>query len=427
MARIILALLLPLAGFAQSPPDDNFKAAGVCARCHVISVVEWGISKHQKASTGCTSCHGDSKAHVIDERNNAKPDRVPTGAAIAALCADCHKDGCPKSGRKAACQDCHHVHALVDPSKPVAAPARDERIEKLAARDREFSRLMGQGDGFLKAEQWKQALPVLKSALALKPYNLEAICKWKLCERRLKPGLPGFEAASPELDGTTGLPRSVQVAGTGIRMLLVPGGEFDMGSERFAAAQPVHTVRVREFYLGQYEVTQAEWQALMGSNPSACQGSRFPEAARMPVEQVSWEDAQAFVRKLNAKVEGGGFRLPTEAEWEFAARTGGAAPDTCSPGQRAPRPAGSGHPDSRGFYDLLGNVWEWCSSLDRAYPFDPADGRESATAPGLRILRGGGFTGPADELDPYMRHGERPTRRLRYNGLRLARDVPDPR
>jgi formylglycine-generating enzyme required for sulfatase activity len=145
------------------------------------------------------------------------------------------------------------------------------------------------------------------------------------------------------------------------------------------------------------------------------------------VEQVSWVDAQAFIRKLNEKVPGGGFRLPTEAEWEFAARTGGAVPGPTVPGQSSPHPVGKGQPDKLGLYDMLGNVWEWCSSLERPYPFGAADGRESATAPGLRILRGGGFADPQDLLDPAFRHAERPDRRLHYNGLRLARDVPEPR
>ena len=165
----------------------------------------------------------------------------------------------------------------------------------------------------------------------------------------------------------------------------------------------------------------------MGSNPSAYQGEKFPSSAGMPVEQVSWEDAQAFLKRLNEKVPGGGFRLPTEAEWEFAARTGGAEPEPAAPGQTSPRPAGKGRQNTLGLHDMLGNVWEWCSSLDRPYPFDAADGRESATAPGPRILRGGGFADPQDILDPAFRHTERPDRRLQYNGLRLARDVPEPR
>ena len=164
------------------------------------------------------------------------------------------------------------------------------------------------------------------------------------------------------------------------------------------------------------------------------------DADRMPVNQVSWEDAQSFVRKLNERVAGGGFRLPTEAEWEFAARAGEPVirlgpcargvvqpvpgsvygPDKGS----APLPVGSKQPNRLGLFDMQGNVWEWCSSLYLPYPYDASDGRESPTAPGLRVLRGGAFADTADYLDPAFRHGERPQRRLPWNGLRIARNVP---
>jgi len=85
----------------------------------------------------------------------------------------------------------------------------------------------------------------------------------------------------------------------------------------------------------------------------------------------------------------------------------------------------SGQPDKLGLFDMLGNVWERCSSLNRPYPFDAADGREAPAAPGLRILRGGGYVDMADLLDAALRHAERPNRRLPWNGLRLARSVPE--
>jgi formylglycine-generating enzyme required for sulfatase activity len=424
----VVAVVLPQAGFAQGAAgQEPFQEAGVCARCHVISVVEWGMSGHRKASTGCTSCHGASLGHIQDERNNVKPDRIAHGNAIGGICADCHKDGCPKSGQKAGCADCHHFHALVDPRKPASAALPDSRAGESTAPSQQFTKLMAEGENLAKSEQWEQARAAFESALQQKPGDVAAVEKVKLCRRRLNPDLPGFEIAAKQFDSATGLARKMRVSGLGIPMVLVPGGEFEMGSERFPGSKPVHTVRVRPLYLGEFEVSQAEWKSVMGSNPSTHQGEKFPQASTMPVESISWEDAQAFVRKLNEKVPSGGFRLPTEAEWEFAARTGGAEPEPAAPGSNAPRPVGKGHANSLGLYDMLGNVWEWCSSLDRPYPFDPADGREFASGTGLRVLRGGGFVDPADLLDPSLRHGERPGRQLPYNGLRLARDIPDPR
>jgi hypothetical protein len=130
MARMMAAAFLLAAAMVpawpQAATDVQLKQAGVCARCHVISVVEWGISGHQKAGTDCIACHGPSLGHVRDERNNIKPDRIPHAAAIAGLCATCHAAGCPKSKRTDACQTCHHVHALVDPNKPPSS--QDERL-----------------------------------------------------------------------------------------------------------------------------------------------------------------------------------------------------------------------------------------------------------------------------------------------------------
>jgi formylglycine-generating enzyme required for sulfatase activity len=435
MGRIVIAAILFLTGFSsawsQSQIDQELKEAGVCARCHVVSVVEWGMSAHRKAATNCVACHGASRGHVVDERDNVKPDRIPHGAAIAALCAACHNAGCPHTSRTADCQTCHHVHALLDPNKPPSS--KDDRLAQLTLKWQAADRHVEEGERLFKAEQWEKARSEFQAALRDQPDNRIAAERLKVCERRLKPGLPGFETVSKAWDTHTGLPVEVRVAGLGIALVLVPGGEMDIGSDRFAGARPVHTVRVEPFYLGKFEVTQAEWKALMGSNPSAHQGKDVANPDRMPVEQVSWEDAQTFVRKLNERVAGGGFRLPTEAEWEFAARVGKSssaeelasvawfnAPEQSS----APLPVGSKQPNKLGLFDMQGNVWEWCSSVYLPYPYDATDGRESPTAPGLRVLRGGGFADTADLLDPAMRHGERPQQRFPWNGIRIARSAP---
>jgi formylglycine-generating enzyme required for sulfatase activity len=433
MARMMAAAFLLAAAMVpawpQAATDVQLKQAGVCARCHVISVVEWGISGHQKAGTDCIACHGPSVGHVRDERNNIKPDRLPRAAAIAGLCATCHAAGCPKSKRTDACQTCHHVHALLDPNKPPSS--QDERLDQLTRSSQVAVRHVGEGQRLVKLEHWQQAREEFQAALKEEPGNQVAARLLQVCERRLAPAMAGFEIAGKDWDAGTGLAREARVAELGIRMVLIPGGDADIGSERFAGAKPVHTVHVEAFYLGKYEVTRAEWKALMGTDPSAQTSSA--DADRLPVDHVSWEDAQAFVSKLNQRVAGGGFRLPTEAEWEYAARAGGPADASTlervawfnAPAQAsAPRPVGSLQPDKLGLFDMQGNVWEWCSSLYMPYPYDSADGRESLSAAGLRVLRGGGFADTADLLDPAARHAERPQRRLRSNGLRIARSVP---
>ena len=442
---------------ATSPGGEvlpEFKQAGVCARCHVVSVLEWGLSGHVEAEQGCQECHGPSLKHVADERNRVKPDHLPRGRVpVTRLCSNCHETGCPESLEVQDCQKCHHVHALINPAKPPAT--KHDRLEKLLARWEQFGRQLAEGDQHVTQQDWKAAQTAYGAALELIPGNHRAAEKLQMCNRRLNPHLPGFKTVGETVDQETGLPHKVRVAGEDIPMLLVPTGEFDIGSDKLADSRPVHTVHVDAFYLGQYEVTQAEWQAIMSANPSAHQETGFPDAQQMPVERVSWNDCQEFLRRLNARVAGGGFRLPSEAEWEYACRGGTLNSGLTSRNRYvgedlskrawyranslrqpateskfvqieayAPRPVGRRDPNAWGFGDMQGNVSEWCSSLYRPYLYHPSDGRESPILPGLRVIRGGAFANSAAALDPALRHAERPYRRLRWNGLRLARSVP---
>ncbi len=437
-------------GSRGKAPSDRapreLKKAGVCSRCHVVSVLEWGVSPHVKAGTTCQECHGPSKGHVANERNEVKPDRIPQGAAIAKLCVHCHDDGCPETLELGACQKCHHTHALVDPANPGAA--QKDRLKELYARWQRFRHILAEGERLVALEKWKAASEAYGAALELIPGHRGARMRIQFCERRLDPALPGFKIVGEAFDRRTGLPREVQVPALGLSMVLVPPGEFDIGADQLAGARPVHTVPVEAFYLGKFEVTQGQWKRWLGSNPSTHKGKEFPDGDRMPVESISWEDCQVLIKILNERVLGGGFRLPTEAEWEYACRAGSVKPieksnlgkfawfvensarrpDHKSPFPRvdafSPRPVGTRQPNPWGLHDMQGNVWEWCSSLWRPYLFDPADGRESSTARGLRLLRGGSFADAADILHPALRHPERAHRRYRWNGLRLARTVP---
>lgn len=292
---------------------------------------------------------------------------------------------------------------------------------------------MDSGEAFAAQERWQQARTQFEAAARIRPGDGQALLRAAYCMRRLNPPTAGVRIVNNRVDAVTGLPAEVEIPELRLSMLAVAGGVLDIGSNAFVDSRPVHTVRVPPFYLGKYEVTQEQWQRIMGSNPSVHRAASA-EALQMPGENVSWKDCEEFVDRLNRQIAGGGFRLPTEAEWEFAAHPGGAtswflgnsqvrenpAPDFTD---FAPHRVGLKAPNALGFHDMLGNVWEWCSTLFRPYPYEPEDGREDPHAPGLRVLRGGSYADSEDLMSPSFRHADRPERRLRWNGFRLARQV----
>jgi formylglycine-generating enzyme len=306
-------------------------------------------------------------------------------------------------------------------------------------RSQVFETHMRKGDEFVRADNWKQARAEFEAALSAYPNHRRAESRLELVRRRLNPNLPGFEVIGNRFDAETGLPSRVRVTGFPIEMVLIPGGDVDIGDDKAPGSRPVHTVSVEPFYMATTEVTQRVWNAIATDNPSTHGGDN------LPVNNVSWIDAQQWIAKLNGRIPGGGFRLPTEPEWEKAARSGStqdplaavawfrenSALQTQTSEFRqinayAPRPVGTRTPNAYGLHDLAGNVWEWCSSLWKPYPYDARDGRESSAAEGLRVLRGGGFADSAEYLSPWFRHPERPDRRLLFNGFRLVRTAPPP-
>ncbi|MBQ8226949.1 MAG: SUMF1/EgtB/PvdO family nonheme iron enzyme [Bacteroidaceae bacterium] len=216
-------------------------------------------------------------------------------------------------------------------------------------------------------------------------------------------------------------------------MVYVEGGTFTMGATKEQKRKarynekPAHQVTLSSFYIGKYEVTQAEWEAVMDSNPSHFKG------ANLPVENVSWYDCLEFIRKLNV-LTGKQFRLPTEAEWEYAARGGkhsygekyavGGDVDNVAwysgnSGDKT-HPVGQKRGNELGLYDMSGNVWEWCqdwlgsySSSHQTNPTGPATGGE-------RVLRGGSWFFGARWCRLSCRDGSYPGYRNDDNGLRLA-------
>lgn len=216
-------------------------------------------------------------------------------------------------------------------------------------------------------------------------------------------------------------------------MVLVPGGDFLMGSPenepgRSAQDGQQHRVTIRSFYIGKYEVTQRQWRAVMGDNPSHFKGDD------LPVENVSWNDAKEFCRRLSrmTSVE---YRLPTEAEWEYACRaktTGAYAGDLDAMAwyhknsDSKTHPAGQKRPNAFGLYDMHGNVWEWCEDdWHRDYTGAPTDGAAWVDRPpkrGLyRVNRGGGWDSVADVCRSALRNISPADSRYYTGGFRLAR------
>ena len=204
----------------------------------------------------------------------------------------------------------------------------------------------------------------------------------------------------------------------GMEFVWVPAGEFRMGSTR---------VRIsRGFWLGKYEVTQAEWQGVLGTNPSGNSG-----CGQCPVEQVFWNDAQDFIRRMNGRAGRNRYGLPTEAEWEYAARAGttgnrygnldAIAWYRDNSGDRT-HPVGQKVPNAWGLYDMLGNVWEWVADWHGEYPSGAVtDPRGPASGP-FRVVRGGSWINPADSIRASYRPGGRTVGdREDIQGFRLLR------
>ena len=185
-------------------------------------------------------------------------------------------------------------------------------------------------------------------------------------------------------------------------MVYVSGGTFIMGGDESSDQTPTHSVTLSSYYICKYEVTQALWRAVMGSNPSKFKGDN------LPVEQVSWNDCQTFINRLN-NYTGRNFRLPTEAEWEFAARGGNysrrykysgsnyigdVAWYADNSGNRT-HPVGTKQANELGLYDMSGNVWEWCSDWYGSYSSYSQSNPTGATSGFGRVERGGNWCGLA--------------------------------
>jgi len=281
------------------------------------------------------------------------------------------------------------------------------------------------------------------------------------------PAVAPFDAAAAKIHQQAwadylGLPVERDIAlpgGEKLTMVLIPPGEFLMGSSEEEKAHflkeakaendrytidllpqqgPQHRVRItKPFYLGKYEVTQSQWQAVVGDKPS-----QFKDNPTHPVEQVSWEDVQAFLSKVNAagKTQRMKFILPTEAQWEYACRAGTttfwlSGNREASLGEHAwfsensekkTHPVGQLRPNGFGLYDMHGNVWEWCADWHHGgyYANSPVDDPSGPPTGSHRVNRGGSWMNSSRSCRTAMRTDLSPGVRNHTVGFRLAAEIP---
>ena len=225
------------------------------------------------------------------------------------------------------------------------------------------------------------------------------------------------------------------VSGVSFDMIAVEGGTFTMGateeqgSDVYDDEKPTHQVTLSSYYIGKTEVTQELWQAVMGSNPSNFSGTN------LPVERVSWNDCHTFVTKLNA-LTGKNFRLPTEAEWEYAARGGNKRKGYKYSGSNTiddvawydsnssskTHPVATKAPNELGIYDMSGNVYEWCSDWYSSsyYSSSSQTNPTGPTSGSLRVGRGGSWRTDARYCRVSYRNYYLPVNSNYYLGLRLC-------
>lgn len=232
--------------------------------------------------------------------------------------------------------------------------------------------------------------------------------------------------------------RTFTVNGVSFEMVFVEGGTFQMGatseqwSEAYDNVKPVHSVTLSDFCIGKTEVTKALWKAVMSKNPS-----KIKEDNR-PVIEVSWNDCQKFIEKLNA-MTGANFRLPTEAEWEYAARGGKETKGFKYSGSNdlssvawymansryKSHPVATKQPNELGLYDMSGNVLEWCQDwyADDYYSNSPQVNPQGPDSGLERVMRGGSWANLSEGCLVFSRNYKYPYGRFNFIGLRLLLPV----
>jgi formylglycine-generating enzyme required for sulfatase activity len=273
--------------------------------------------------------------------------------------------------------------------------------------------------------------------------------------------LAGQEPAKPKPSVTPASAQQLEKAisleigpGQKVEMVLIEAGTFTMGAtesdarksfadflawwkdrrdspepqlETFLSRTPQHRVTIsKPFYMGRYEVTQAQWESVVGSNPS------FDTGDSLPVEMVSWKNCVDFCRRLNAQSDDGWeYRLPTEAEWEYACRAGATGDDASGDidemgwhvgnAEQGCQPVGLKRPNAWGLHDMRGNVWEWCSDWFGEYSSQAATDPTGPSSGSYHVARGGAYLSPAVDCRAVNRAFQPYGYRHIHLGFRLVR------
>ena len=249
---------------------------------------------------------------------------------------------------------------------------------------------------YLKSEEYIESV-LKEESLIFKPEDKQITPLYSLSPKNLT-----------LVEDNSDIPKNFTSPSTGMELVLIPAGKFMMGSpsgdqERYDDEGPVHEVIIKNpFYVGKYPVTQKQWEKIMGSNPSKFRGED------RPVESVSWNDVQEFIKKLNEKESAGKYRLPSESEWEYACRAGTTTRYSFGDDESKlddyawysensgseTHPVGQNNPNPWGLYDIHGNVWEWCQdNWHGNYDGAPSDGSAWESGSGSdRVDRGGSWS-----------------------------------
>ena len=292
----------------------------------------------------------------------------------------------------------------------------------------ECLRTLNLADDYFKEREYEKARDRYKIVLTNNPKDLYAQKQYNECEK-LSQSDTTTSASTPK-QATQPNVQNSQLHPVILDMVFVEGGTFLMGSPQksgYKNARPKHIVDVSSFSIGKYEVTQGQWKAIMGSNLS-----KKNYGDNYPVENVNWDDVQVFIKKLN-EITGEKYRLPTEAEWEYAARGGNKNQGYIYSGSNniydvawfnlsegEIMPVGAKQPNELGIYDMSGNVWEWCNDWYGKYSSSILNNPKGPSSGNKRVIRGGSTYSAGWCSRVHYRTSSEPSRRNGQVGFRLA-------